>query len=224
MDPNLTIQDHKNFTESILKEIQKLPFGSLPKTELEMIILHSIICSIEPNDPYSNIYKKYNELKNILKLSQVQLKNKILAAQLRFDSINDKEVENHIIKSLLKGEYSVEGSNYIITIFNPLLNEQAKSYFEIRKIISDTSFNKTILKINLNGFVKFIYQLNDITDEKKVEIQKILKEVQYQGMISISNKDSKKSLLEKIESITVIGNNLINIIEKFSPFLNSNLS
>jgi hypothetical protein len=42
-------------------------------------------------------------------------------------------------------------------------------------------------------------------------------------MISISNKDSKKSLLEKIESITVIGNNLINIIENFSPFLSSNL-
>ena len=217
MDPNLTIQDHKNFTESILKEIQKLPFGSLPKTELEMIILHSIICSIEPNDPYSNIYKKYNELKAILKLNNTQLRNKILAAQIRFDKIDDKKVEDYIIE-ILKKEVEIEGQFVVISVFNPLLNDTIKSYFETREIISDTSFNKNLIKINLKGILLFISQLTIDTD-KKEKIIILLNKNKNEGKISVKEQiDETKNIIDwskiltGVSDLSTIVSNIFQII------------
>jgi hypothetical protein len=218
------ISDHKKFTNRVFDEIQKLPFGSLPKSELELVILDALVRSIEPNDSYSNIEKHFNELKSNLKLSQAQLRNKLLAAQLRYDSISEKDVENFILSSIQKSEYSVEGSCIVLSIFNPLLNDHAKSYFDTRSIISDTSFNKNILKINLNGFIQFLFQLDNISALQKAEIEKTLKHAKEEGLVKFLKTSPEKSRLDKIESVTAIGNNLLTIIEKVSPYITSLLS
>jgi hypothetical protein len=217
------INDHQKFAESIFGEIQKLPFGSLPKKELELVILHSLIISLEDKNknPYEKVNSHFFDLMIGLKLSQTQLRNKILDAQLRFDSCEEIDVENNILQSIIEGKCSIEDKYIVFSIFNPLLFELTKSYFERRNIISDTSFGKTIFKINLKGFIFFISQLNNITLQKKVELNDILNEAQKEGLINISSKETNKSTLDNIESITSIGNNLINIISKLSPFLTS---
>lgn len=217
MESLLYIQDHKKFTESILNEIQKLPFGSLPKTELEMVILHSIICSLEPNDPYSNIYKKYNELKTLLKLNNTQLRNKILASQIRFDKVDDKKVEDYII-DILKKEVEIEGQFVVFSVFNPLLNDTIKSYFETREIISDTSFNKNLIKINLKGLLLFINQLN-IDDVKKEKIIILLNKNKNEGKIAIKEQiDETKTIIDwskiltGVSDLSTIVSNIFQII------------
>ncbi len=217
------INDHQKFAESILGEIQKLPFGSLPKKELELVILHSLIISLEDKNKncYEGVNNHFSDLMIGLKLSQTQLRNKILDAQLRFDSCEEIDVENNILHSIVEGKCSIEDKYIVFSIFNPLLFELTKSYFERRNIISDTSFGKTIFKINLKGFIFFINQLNNITNQKKVELNDFLNEAQKEGLINISSKETNKSTLDNIESLTAIGNNLINIISKLSPFLTS---
>lgn len=218
------INDHKKFASNVFGEIQKLPFGSLPKAELELVILDALVRSIEPNDSYSKIEKHFNELKNVLKLSQAQLRNKLLAAQLRYDSISEKDVENFILSSIQKSEYSVEGANIVLSIFNPLMNDHAKSYFDTRSIISDTSFNKNILKINLNGIIQFLFQLDNISARQKAEIEKILKHAQEEGLVKFLKTTPEKSTIEKIETVTAIGTNLLTIIEKVTPYITALLS
>jgi hypothetical protein len=218
------IKDQKKFTERILTEIQKMPFGSLPKSELELVILDGIINSLEPINSYSGIQKHFNFLQRELKLSKTQLKNKILAAQLRFDSKSDEDVEKYILKSVLNSNYFIEGNNITISIFDPLLNDRAKSYFETREIISDTSFNQSILKINLNGFIQFLYQLDNLSNLKKSELKKILENYQSEGLIKFTETSSVKSTIEKIELVTTIGTNLFSIIDKITPFITSLLS
>lgn len=208
----------------VFGEIQKLPFGSLPKVELELVILDSLVRSIEPIDSYSNIQRHFNELKSALKLSQTQLRNKLLAAQLRFDPITDKDVENFILSSIIKSEYSVEGTYIILTVFNPLLNDHAKSYFDAREIISGTSFNKTILKINLHGFVQFLFQLHSLSSRQKEEIEKTLKHAQEEGFVKLLKTNPEKATIDKIDTFTAIGANLLTIIEKITPYLTSLLS
>lgn len=217
------INDHQKFTESILEQIQKLPFGSLPKKELELVILHSLVISLEDKNknPYEGVNNHFSDLMIGLKISQTQLRNKILDAQLRFDSCDEINVENNILHSIIEGKCSIEDKYLVFSIFNPLLFELTKSYFERRNIISDTSFGKTIFKINLKGFLLFINQLNTITNQKKVELDDILKEAQKEGLINVSSKESNKSTLDNIESIISIGNNLTDIISKLSPFITS---
>jgi hypothetical protein len=218
------VKNHQAFSERILTELDKVPFGSLQKVELELVILDAIIKSLEPIDSYSNLEKHFNHLQSLLKLTQTQLKNKILAAQLRFDPKTDEDVENFILKSILDGNYSIDVNYVVISILNPLLNDRAKSYFEIRNIISDTSFNKSILKINLQGFIQFLYQLNNLPIQKKSELKQILENTQSEGLIKGIESNSTKSPIEKFEIVTTIGTNLLSVIEKIKPFITTLLS
>jgi hypothetical protein len=218
--------NHKEFSLRIFTELRKLPFGSLPKVELELLILDALIRSIDPleTDPYSQLEKHFNLLKAELKLSQTQLKNKLLAVQLRYDIKSDKDVEFFILESIKNGNYLVENNLIVLSIFNPLLNDQAKSYFETKGIVSDTSFNKSILKISLNGFIQFLKSLDRISELKKDELELILNQAQKDGLIQITTQETKKSKIEKFESFTVIGDNIITFIEKLTPFIPSILS
>jgi hypothetical protein len=223
MELSKIVKNHQAFSERILTELDKVPFGSLQKVELELVILDAIIKSLEPIDSYSNLERHFNYLQSKLKLTQTQLKNKVLAAQLRFDPKTDEDVENFILKSILNGNYSIDGNNVVISILNPLLNDRAKSYFEIRNIISDTSFNKSILKINLQGFVQFLYRLDNLPIEKKLELKQILENSQSEGSIKVVESNSTKSPIEKFEIVTTIGTNLSSI-EKVTPFITNLLS
>ena len=213
------IENHQTFSERILSEIQKMPFGSLPKIELELVILDALIRSLEPVDSYSNIEKHFSFLQKNLKLTQTQLKNKILAAQLRFDNKSEIDVENYILASIVNEKYSIENNYIVITIFNPLINDLAKSYFETRGIILDTSFNKNLLKINLKGFIQFVFKLDRLTDSSKKELIEILNNAKVEGILNFSKDIPKKSILERIESITISSSNIITIVEKLSSFL-----
>lgn len=219
MTLNKIIENHQTFSERILSEIQKMPFGSLPKIELELVILDALIRSLEPVDSYSKIEKHFGFLQKNLKLTQTQLKNKILSAQLRFDTKSEIDVENYILASIVNEKYSIENNFIVITIFNPLINDLAKSYFETRGIILDTSFNKNLLKINLKGFIQFVFKLDRLTDPSKNELIEILNNAKDEGILNFSKDIPKKSILERIESITVSSINIITIVEKFSSFL-----
>jgi len=207
------INDHQKFAESIFGEIQKLPFGSLPKKELELVILHSLIISLEDKNknPYEKVNSHFFDLMIGLKLSQTQLRNKILDAQLRFDSCEEIDVENNILQSIIEGKCSIEDKYIVFSIFNPLLFELTKSYFERRNIIYDTSFGKTIFKINLKGFISFISQLRRITDIQKREVQLIIEIALTDGKAELKSEINTPFSLQKLDSITSIGCNLIEI-------------
>jgi hypothetical protein len=224
MNLNTIIKNPQTFTDRILSEIQNKPFGSLPKVELELVILDALIKSLEPTDSYSNLESHINFLQRELRLTQTQLKNKILAAQLRFDSINEKDVENYILKSILSGKYNIDGGYIVILIFNPLLNDLAKSYFETIQIITDTSFNKSILKINLNGFLKFLFKADGINEKQKQNINKLLLEAKDEGLISISTENSFDTKIDHVDKVVSIGANLITFIEKLTPIITNIVS
>lgn len=77
------INDHQKFTESILEQIQKLPFGSLPKKELELVILHSLIISLEDKNknPYEGVNNHFSDLMIGLKLHLVVESTKYIKSQ-----------------------------------------------------------------------------------------------------------------------------------------------
>ncbi len=154
------------FAENILEELSKLPFGSLPKSELELILLHSII---ESNGGYDNINRI--EFQSALKLTQTKFKNKILEAQLRFDKTNIK-VEEYLKKNIIEkdiDELIIEDKYLILYISNPLLLDNLKTYLDFKQIINDTSFNKNILKIENKGLLKILVDLLEKKQLKKIE-------------------------------------------------------
>jgi hypothetical protein len=208
------LTDYKSFSYSIFKELEKLPFGSLPKKELELVILHSLIIALEKKDPYGNLHKHFSFLMRVLKLSQSQLRNKVLDAQLRFDSCTEDDVINNLINNLQNGNVEIDDKHIVFSIFNPLLFEMTKSYFEERNIIADTSFSKTIFKINLNGFIYFLFSLNlgNLTIQNK--INQIIEKLVEDNLIEKNQNKSLKNR-DKIEFSLSVGSSLISIVSSF---------
>ena len=207
--------DEKEFVKNLFHEISRLPFGSLPKTELELIILHSIIQS---NGGYENLNNNSFALQRALKLSQTKFKNKILEAQLRFDKTNIK-VEDYLKNRILEtsvDELIIEEKYLVLYISNPLLLDNIKTYFDSKQIINDTSFNKNIVKIENKGLLKILIDILDIKQLKKIEDK--FKEEQ-------DLKNINCSLVNKlrIESIFSVSIDPLESVGKFIGFIRKTL-
>jgi hypothetical protein len=166
------IRDKERFFDLIISEISKLPFGSVPKKEIEAIILHALISSIESNenDPYSKIGKHIPKLMLGLKNSQTQLKNKILECQLRYNQYSNEQIEEFIYNQFLEEKFFVENSTIHLTISNPLVLELTKNYFENKSLLNDISFSRTTLKLNTTAFIRFILESHVLNENKKSQI------------------------------------------------------
>jgi hypothetical protein len=196
MNDLLSKLDKEKFTTNLFNEISKLPFGSLPKVELELLVLHSII---EAQGGYEKLNEFGSELQRSLKLSQTKFKNKILEAQLRYDNQENK-VEDYLRKNLLKNDLSElqfdQNENLVLYIANPLLLDLLKVYFDSNEIINDSSFNKSILSIERKGLLRILTKILDRKELENIE------------------KEFKKLNKSKDGSFSLIGN--VNIESIFS--------
>ena len=208
--------DEKEFVKNLFHEISKLPFGSLPKTELELAILHSII---ESNGGYENIFKNSLVLQRALKLSQTKFKNKVLESQLRFDKTKIK-VEDYLKNSILEtsvDELIIEEKYLVLYISNPLLLDNIKTYFDSKQIINDTSFNKGIVKIENKGLLKILIDILDDKQLKKIEDK--FKEEQNLKNINFSLVNKLR-----IESIFSVSIDPLESVGKFIGFIRKTLN
>ena len=203
--------DKVKFAESILYQLSKLPFGSIPKAELELAILHSII---ESNGGYQDLYTNSIVLQRELKLSQTKFKNKVLEAQLRFDKTNIK-VEDYLKNRILEtsvDELIIEEKYLVLYISNPLLLDNIKTYFDSKQIINDTSFNKNIIKIENKGLLKILIDILDDKQLKKIEDK--FKEEQNLKNINFSLVNKLR-----IESIFSVSIDPLESVGKFIGFI-----
>jgi hypothetical protein len=208
--------DEKEFVKNLFFEISKLPFGSLPKIELELAILHSII---ESNGGYKNLNSKSLFLQDALKLSQTKFKNKVIEAQLRYDKAKIK-VEDYLKNTILEtsvDELIIEEKYLVLYISNPLLLDNVKTYFDSKQIVNDTSFNKNIVKIENKGLLKILIDILD--DKQLIKIEDKFKEEQNLKNINF-NLINKLS----IESIFSASIDPLESVVKFIGFIRNTLN
>jgi hypothetical protein len=186
--------DKEKFINNLFDELNKLPFGSLPKAELELVILHSII---EAQGGYDKLSTFDIELQRSLKLSQTKFKNKILEAQLRYDnSVN--MAQNFLRKKIIQDDFSAlkfdRHDNLILYISNPLILDSLKTFFDSKEIINDTSFNRCLLTVEKDGLLRILTKiLND--NELECFINELLKDSKpYADSSSLINNLSFESL------------------------------
>ncbi|MBP6756260.1 MAG: hypothetical protein KA210_08935 [Bacteroidia bacterium] len=158
----------KDFVDSLFNELSKLPFGSLPKTELELVILHSMIDSY---GGYDRLNKNLLFFQKELKLSKTKFNNKVLEAQLRFDTSQIEPV-TFFIDLLFKKDISdliFEDNYLIIYISNPFKRDVIKTYLNSIEILNDESFNNSIIKIHSKGLLKILSKNLNESDLTKIE-------------------------------------------------------
>jgi hypothetical protein len=208
--------DNEKFINNFFNEFSKLPFGSLPKIELELIILHSII---ESQGGYDNLNKISGNLQRDLKISQTKFKNKVLEAQLRFDT-NFIDVEDYLRKTIVENDISnliFDDKFLMLYISNPLLLNNIKTYFDSKQIINDTSFNKNLVKIEKRGLLKILINVLE-----KKQLEKLEKKIREDEKLKNTNFSLVNNLY--IDSIFSASLDPFESIGKFIEFIRKPLS
>ena len=208
--------DNEKFINNFFNELSKLPFGSLPKTELELIILHSII---ESQGGYDNLNTISRNLQRELKISQTKFRNKVLEAQLRFDT-NSIDVEDYLRKTIVENDISnliFDDKFLMLYISNPLLLNDIKTYFDSKEIINDTSFNKNLVKIEKRGLLKILINVLE-----KKELEKLEKKIREDEKLKNTNFSLVNNLY--IDSIFSASLDPFESIGKFIEFIRKPLS
>lgn len=197
----------ENFGKEFLEHYLSGSFGSMSKSETEILIFHLLSKHFEISSNY--------EISNFLKISETKVKNLTLNAHLRYGR-NNKDILKKIMLRIcdtLDVNFDENIGEIKISVEN--LVEKRELVNEIKKLGSyaDFSFNNEILKIKINVFLKLLNRLVGEDNFKKV-FQKYLKEK------TIQNDALYSSLTTCQKVMKFLKNNNITPIEILKQIIN----
>lgn len=197
----------ENFGKEFLEHYLSGSFGSMSKSETEILIFHLLSKHFEISSNY--------EISNLLKISETKVKNLTLNAHLRYGQSNKDILKKIMLRicDTLDVNFDENIGEIKISLENPV--EKRELVNEIKKLGSyaDFSFNNEILKIKINVFLKLLNRLVGEDNFKKV-FQKYLKEK------TIQNDALYSSLTTCQKVMKFLKNNNITPIEILKQIIN----
>ncbi len=198
---------NENFGKEFLEHYLSGSFGSMSKSETEILIFHLLSKHFEISSNY--------EISNLLKISETKVKNLTLNAHLRYGQSNKDILKKIMLRicDTLDVNFDENIGEIKISVENPV--EKRELVNEIKKLGSyaDFSFNNEILKIKINVFLKLLNRLVGEDNFKKV-FQKYLKEK------TIQNDALYSSLTTCQKVMKFLKNNNITPIEILKQIIN----
>ncbi|EAT98794.1 MAG: hypothetical protein KH433_06315 [Campylobacter concisus] len=204
---NIIDEASENFGKEFLEHYLSGSFGSMSKSETEILIFHLLSKHFENSSNY--------EISNFLKISETKVKNLTLNAHLRYGQSNKDILKKIMLRicDTLDVNFDENIGEIKISVENPV--EKRELVNEIKKLGSyaDFSFNNEILKIKINFFLKLLNRLVGEDNFKKV-FQKYLKEK------TIQNDALYSSLTTCQKVMKFLKNNNITPIEILKQIIN----
>ncbi|HBD7062139.1 TPA: hypothetical protein KKW55_001711 [Legionella pneumophila] len=196
------------FSKEFLRKYLESGFGSLSKHGIDLLIYHLITQkTVLLKD------KTIYEQSNLLRLTELKIKNIQLEAYLKYESKNSITNLNEVIDKVESGAIKPEIENGRIRFLldSPILKREIENCIKLLGHVVDYSFNKDVVSIKI---VPFISAIKSIQKEKGDELEaKITQELRSQF------KDEQKKAGE-IEAMTIsellkkIGTNLSSSVLK----------
>ena len=183
----------ENFGKEFLEHYLSGSFGSMSKSETEILIFHLLSKHFEISSNY--------EISNLLKISETKVKNLTLNAHLRYGQSNKDILKKIMLRicDTLDVNFDENIGEIKISVENPV--EKRELVNEIKKLGSyaDFSFNNEILKIKINVFLKLLNRLIGEDNFKKV-FQKYLKEKTIQNDALYSSLTTCQKVMKFLKS------------------------
>jgi len=190
----MKLNNPERFANEFISEYLRISFGSLSKKELELLIFKLILID-------QGLYLDFDKFKvsKLLKVSETKVSNLYKELQLRGETFNDEWFTKELKRLFKDLKVEVDSKRVILQVANPILKFYMEKFFNEKGIIVDYSFNKNILKINLEAFSELL--LNEyLTEEEKREVLSSLnknelefKEIIKNGIISFVNGFSEEA-------------------------------
>ena len=143
-----------------------------------------------------------------LKMTETKIKNLLHEVQLKYTTLKDKIFLKNLLNLFAEDKFEKDTKNHLkFSIKNPMMRQTFEYWIEQSGGITDTSFNKDIVIVDMSIYHKMLVDvaknLNELEDAKV----KVLKDkLEKYKEIKISNKFS--NILESMKDYFTIDNAL----------------
>jgi hypothetical protein len=133
----------------MLETLRRVPFGSLPKTELDLALFRALIDSglLEVNLPVFEIARR-------LEITPSRVRGLLYRYRLE-NQDGDAAVIDEITAALTKTRFEITADRIVFGIEDPYLRDSLAALLKEQGIFADSSFNPETVTLTLGAFVDF---------------------------------------------------------------------
>ncbi|MGI5097750.1 hypothetical protein IZU27_09580 [Treponema socranskii] len=155
------------FSKDLFEELQKHPFGSMPKRDLDCLLFflfekHGLL------EGKNNREKAQN-----LQINETRLKSYILDANAKYGK--DEKAKN-LVKLLQKmgdgTKVSIDGDYLVFLEEDPVIKADFVQSLKDEGFYTDSSFNNELIKVKLSSFLCFAKNKGFLNNKKLLDIVK----------------------------------------------------
>jgi hypothetical protein len=181
------------FGESILESLRVVPFGSLPKTELDLTLFRALIAAgiLEANLPVFEIARR-------LEITPSRVRSLLYRYRLENQG-DDAGILDDIAAALTRTRFEMSADRVVFGIEDAYLRDSFAALLKEQGVFADTSFNPETVSLSLGAFVDFADRR--LSDEDR---RSILTALQHDTNVELNRfKRVLKSTLAKLGSRVV---------------------
>ena len=176
-DKGLVINDYENFGKDFLEAYFSRGFGSVTKSETEILLFHLL-------KKYGALNGNSNSISRILKIPETKVRNLAYEATLKHDTYSEDYIKNAIVKILSSSILQGGNKKVLFSVEDRFIRTQIRAILKEGGHFADSSFNSEIISVHIDSFAYLLDSV--ITDSKK---KKLLKN---EGKKAINENDNLK--------------------------------
>lgn len=144
----------ERFCRDFLCELQKSPFGSMPKRDIECLLFY-LFEKYELVEGKTNREKAFN-----LNLNESRLKTYMADSYAKYGKNMQKEHCKQVLEKLAshKTKAVIDGDYLIFLEENPVLQRDFIQSLKDMGFFTDSSFNRELIRVKLTSFIYFALQ------------------------------------------------------------------
>jgi hypothetical protein len=164
----LSDDENKEFSKFFIKQFLVNGFGSLPKSEIDLVVFHQLTQT-------SDYKGKTNyELATLLKIPESRIKTLRLNSALKYQQINTKAILGRIVLRLTGSEQfaAFESGKVEVSLEDPIEKRELENYLKNKGHHAEYTLNSELLRIEpVRLFELIVDNIDNPNDEFNTLIQ-----------------------------------------------------
>jgi hypothetical protein len=150
------------FGESMLESLRQVPFGALPKAELELALFRGLV-DAGIVDPAAATF----DLARALEITPTRVRGLVYRYRL-MNQGDEADTLADVVRALGKTRFELTGETITFGVEDPYLRDSLAAALKQRGIFADTSFNPETVRLSLTAFVDFVDSRLSDDDRRRI--------------------------------------------------------
>lgn len=163
------------FGESMLETLRRVPFGSLPKSEIDLALFRAFI-----DAGLLDLGMPVFELSRRLEITPARVRSLVYRYRLE-NQDDDLATLDQITTALSRSRFDLSAGHIVFGIEDPYLRDSLAALLKERGFFADSSFNPETVSLPLSAFVDFADQR--LADDDR---RAILKALQHDTSVELN--------------------------------------